>query len=124
MSLSIINLDTHILLGVLEDQTLPREKSVLRENRWSISTIVLWELAKLNQLGRISLDFSDPAFDIALSSIHVWPIDSEVALASTRLDFRSDPADELIAATSIVHQVPLLTRDNRIRQSKLVPFAG
>ncbi len=124
MSLSIVNLDTHILLGVLKDQTLPREKSVLRENRWSISAIVLWELAKLNQLGRISLDFSDPAFDIALSSIHVWPIDSEVALASTRLDFRSDPADELIAATSIVHQVPLLTRDNRIRQSKLVPFAG
>ncbi len=123
MSLSMINLDTHILLNVLKDQTLPHEKSLLRENRWSISAIVLWELAKLNQLGRISLDFSDPAFAIALSSIHVWPLDLEVALASTRLDFRSDPADELIAATSIVHQVPLLTRDKRIRQSKQVPFA-
>ena len=119
----MINLDTHILLDALQDQALPREKALLRESRWSISAIVLWELAKLNQLGRISLNFSEPAIDIALSSIHVWPLDLEVALASTRLDFRSDPADELIAATSIVNNVPLLTRDKRIRQSKLVPFA-
>jgi hypothetical protein len=29
------------------------------------------------------------------------------------LDFDSDPADEIIAATSVVHRVPLLTRDRR-----------
>jgi PIN domain nuclease of toxin-antitoxin system len=40
-----------------------------------------------------------------------------------RLDFRSDPADEIIAATSIVHRAPLLTRDSVIRKSKRVPFA-
>jgi PIN domain nuclease of toxin-antitoxin system len=53
----------------------------------------------------------------------VWAIDFEVALQSTQLDFYSDPADELIAATSIVHGVPLLTRDTKILRSKLVPFA-
>lgn len=45
---------------------------------------------------------------------------------STRLDLRSDPADvadELIAATSIVHGVPLLTRDARWLASRLVPLA-
>ena len=31
--------------------------------------------------------------------------------------------DELIAATSIVHRVPLLTRDRQIRKSRQVPFA-
>jgi PIN domain nuclease of toxin-antitoxin system len=36
------------------------------------------------------------------------------------LDFRSDPADELIAATSLTHNVPLVTRDARIRSSKLI----
>jgi PIN domain nuclease of toxin-antitoxin system len=40
------------------------------------------------------------------------------------LDFQSDPADELIAATSVVHKVPLLTRDRRILSSNVVPFAG
>ncbi len=39
-----------------------------------------------------------------------------------KLDFKSDPADELIAATSIVYQVPLVTRDKKMRRSKLVPF--
>jgi PIN domain nuclease of toxin-antitoxin system len=38
------------------------------------------------------------------------------------LDFDSDPADELIAATSLVHNVPLLTRDRRLRRSKVVPL--
>ena len=117
-----INLDTHILVHALQDRLRPGERTLLRENRWGISAIVLWELAKLNQLGRVSLDFSDPAVEIALSSIHVWPIDLAVSLASTQLDFRGDPADELIAATSIVHRVPLITRDRQIRQSKLVSF--
>ena len=118
----MINLDTHILVHALQDRIRPRERTLLEENRWSVSAIVLWELAKLNQLGRVSLDFSEPAVEIALSSVHVWPLDLEVALTSTQLDFRGDPADELIAATSIVHQVPLLTRDKRIRRSKLVSF--
>ena len=118
----LINLDTHILVHALQDRIRSGERTLLRENRWGISAIVLWELAKLSQLGRVSLDFSDPAVEVALSSIHVWPIDIEVSLASTQLDFRGDPADELIAATSIVHRVPLLTRDKQIRQSKLVSF--
>jgi predicted nucleic acid-binding protein len=33
------------------------------------------------------------------------------------------PADKLIAATSIVHKIPLLTRDRRIRDSRIVPLA-
>jgi len=40
------------------------------------------------------------------------------------LDFDSDPADEIIAATSVVHRVPLVTRDRTIRRSKLVPIAS
>ena len=56
-----------------------------------------------------------------LNRIHVWPIDLAVALASTRLDFKGDPADELIAATSIVHRIPLVTRDAAIRGSELAP---
>ena len=31
--------------------------------------------------------------------------------------------DEIIAATSVVHRVPLLTRDKRILKSKVVPMA-
>jgi predicted nucleic acid-binding protein len=48
---------------------------------------------------------------------------AEIARASTRLDVRSDPADELIAATSVVHKVPLVTRDRAPRRSRLIPHA-
>ena len=119
----MLNLDTHILIFALLGSLQPDEESLLARNRWSISAIVLWELAKLIQLGRVELDIDDRGVARVLSRIHVWPIDLAIARASTNLDFRSDPADELIAATSIVHNIPLLTRDSKILSSNIVPLA-
>ncbi len=119
----ILNLDTHVLLFSLQGHLEPAEERLLQSHEWSIAAIVLWEIAKLAQLKRISLDLEDPTVTRALSRIQVWPLSREIAQQSTRLDFKSDPADELIAATSVVHQVPLLTRDSRILASSIVPFA-
>lgn len=119
----MINLDTHVLVFALGGDVTPRERRVLSGDTWGISAIVLWELAKLAQLGRIDIDLEDGTVVRTLSGLHVWPIDLAVSLQSTRLDFRSDPADELIAATSVVHGVPLLTRDRRIRASRMVRLA-
>jgi PIN domain nuclease of toxin-antitoxin system len=119
----VINLDTHILIFALAGNVTDKERRALAGDTWSISAIVLWELAKLRQLGRLELDIEDPEVVRVLFRLHVWPLDLAVSLQSTHLDFRSDPADELIAATSVVHRVPLLTRDKRIRRSRLVPFA-
>lgn len=101
----------------------PAEHRVLAAGPWGISDIVLWELTKLAQLGRIDIDLDDPDVVRFLSVLHVWPISREVCRAMRGLDFRGDPADELIAATSIAHKVPLLTRDSVIRKSKRVPLA-
>ena len=119
----MLNLDTHILVFALSGELRPRERQLLSEDNWSISAIVLWELAKLVQLGRLDLDLDDAEVVRSLSRLQVWPIDLAVARASTRLDFKGDPADELIAATSLIHHVPLLTRDASMRHSKLVPLA-
>ena len=119
----MLNLDTHVLLNAVGGQLREREHRLLLENRWSISAIVLWELAKFRQLGRINLELSNPVFKKLLANVHVWPLDRDVAIASSQLDFRSDPADELIVATSIVHHISLLTRDLTIRRSKLVQLA-
>ena len=118
----MINLDTHILVFALAGDVTSKEKRALEENPWSVSAIVLWELAKLVQLGRIDMDLDAGETVRALSAIHVWPIDLAVSVQSTRLDFEGDPADELIAATSVVHSIRLLTRDRAIRRSKLVPL--
>jgi PIN domain nuclease of toxin-antitoxin system len=120
----MLNLDTHVLVHALQGNLTVAERRLLAHDSWSISAIVFWELAKLSQRKRITIDLSSPDFTRALSRIHVWPLDLQICRKSTELDFRSDPADELIAATSIVHKVPLLTRDDRILRSRLVPFAG
>ena len=119
----MLNLDTHILVYALQGELKASEVELLARDQWSVSAIVLWEIAKLVQLGRIELDLDDRQVLRALSRIHRWPIDLAVARASTRLDFRGDPADEIIAATSVVHGVPLVTRDSVIRKSSMVPLA-
>ena len=119
----MINLDTHVLVFALSGAVTAKERRVLAGNTWSVSPIVFWELAKLVQLGRLDVDLEDGDVVRTFARLHVWPLDLAVSLQSTRLDFRGDPADGLIAATSVVNRVPLLTRDRQIRRSRLVPFA-
>ena len=88
-----------------------------------MSDIVIWELAMLMRSGRIDFSFRDPRVSRLLREVTVLPITPEVATAIGSLDFESDPADEIIAATSIVHHLPLVTRDMRILGSKVVPLA-
>jgi PIN domain nuclease of toxin-antitoxin system len=119
----MLNLDTHILLHAVTGDLRPAERRLLSNRRWSISAIVLWEIAKLAQLGRIEVDLDDAEVVRTLGAVEVWPITPEIAVTSTRLDLASDPADELIAATSVVHKVPLVTRDPKLLKSRLVPLA-
>ena len=123
----MLNLDTHILLHALTDSLTRRESALLSRDTWSISwsisAIVLWEIAKLARLGRVAVDLDDPEPVRVLMRLHTWPLSLDVCRAIRDLDVRGDPADEIIAATSVVHRVPLVTRDQRIRRSKLVPLA-
>jgi len=123
----MLNLDTHILLHAVTDSLTRRESALLSRDTWSISwsisAIVLWEIAKLARLGRVAVDLDDPEPVRVLMRLHTWPLSLDVCRAIRDLDVRGDPADEIIAATSVVHRVPLVTRDQRIRRSKRVPLA-
>jgi PIN domain nuclease of toxin-antitoxin system len=55
--------------------------------------------------------------------IQIRPLSREVCLNLALLDFASDPADELIASTSLTYQVPLMTRDDKIRSSTRIKLA-
>lgn len=113
-------LDTHMLLFALAGALKPSELSVLGGDTWTISAISLWEIAKLAELGRIHVNVDDPEFVRALSGLQVWPLSWAVARQSTALDFDGDPADQIIAATSLVHKLQLVTRDKAMRRSKLL----
>jgi PIN domain nuclease of toxin-antitoxin system len=119
----MLNLDTHIVVGLLSGELSVAESRLLTSDSLAISDIVLWELAKLVELGRLEFDFEDVQFRDFLRSATIFPITLEIARKSTELDFRADPADQIIAATSIIERVPLVTRDKKILKSKLVLFA-
>lgn len=119
----MLNLDTHMLLFALLGRVTPHERAALSRHSWGISSIVLWEITKLYQRGRINMGLESPPLAAVLQNLEIWPLSRDVCRYMLRLDFASDPADELIAATSLAYDVPLLTRDHRIRASKLVKFA-
>lgn len=120
----MLNLDTHILVATINEELRPAEATLIERERLFISDIVLWELAKLIQHGRLELDMDGAAFRRSMRYLTVLPISVRIARQSAALDFRSDPADEIIAATSVVEGIPLLTRDRKILKSKIVPLAG
>jgi PIN domain nuclease of toxin-antitoxin system len=117
----MLNLDTHILLHALAGRLEVREQELLStDGEWGVSAIVLWEIEKLYQKGRIQYGLDYEPLKAALRRLRIWPLTQEVCLNLRALDFVSDPADEIIAATSLTHDVPLVTRDARIRVSKVI----
>jgi len=121
----MLNLDTHILLAVMEGSlTRPEQALLHRVPEWGIAAIVLWEIEMLFRAGRIAHGLDDGTMAAMLASIAVWPLDQTVALSLRQLDFQSDPADQIIAATSLARRVPLVTRDARLRNSSLLRRHG
>jgi PIN domain nuclease of toxin-antitoxin system len=119
----MLNLDTHILINAVSGLLTDTERQVLAREEWGISDIVLWEIEMLYARGRIGFGLDHLPLIETLRRVRVWPVTLEVGLKLRTLDFHSDPADEIIAATSLAHNIPLMTRDAKIRTSKLVRFA-
>ena len=121
----MILIDTHIWVWWVSQPArlsqAQREALQANENAViGISAISCWEIAKLVQGGR--LDLQRPVqewFTLALAypGVQLLSLTPQIALLSTQLQggFHSDPADELIIATALTFNCPLLTKDQKIR---------
>ncbi len=117
-------LDTHAWFWSLTDpDQLPAKVRAALENPrnapFGLAAISLWELSKLVEKARITLtiplaEWIRRATDPDL--ITILPLTEQVAVDSTTLpgNFRSDPADELIIATTRLHDATLITADRKI----------
>lgn len=121
----MLNLDTHVLIHALDGSLTVAEMAAMSEDsNWGVSAIVLWEIEKLYEKGRLRFGLDHPLMAKPVALLQVWPITPEICLNLRRLDFDSDPADALIAATSLTHNVALVTRDRRIRTTTLFQCLG
>lgn len=122
----MIVLDTHAWLWWLSnpEKLSPAAaqaiSSGVRDQGIIISSISSWEIAMLVARGRLELaaDHRDWIGKTeGLPFVHFVPVDNIIALRAVDLpgDFHSDPADRIIVATAMTMALPLVTRDDRIR---------
>jgi PIN domain nuclease of toxin-antitoxin system len=127
---SVYVTDTHPLVwyatsksGKLSKKALSAFSAASRDEALIyVPGFVLWEVAMLLKIGRISLqeDYGDwaehliaqPGFDLASFSV-------EVTTQAYSYPF-ADPFDGVIAATARVMDLPLITKDRDITDSGLV----
>ncbi len=119
--------DTHILLfwadapGRLSVAAAAALERGVGSETLACSDISLWEIAMLYQRGRINnhagVGSSAYMQDILIGlGVAVLPITAAIAECSQSPVFsHGDPADRLIAATTLVHQAALITADEKLR---------
>ena len=124
-------LDTHIVVRWLSDfrklsreQTRVLDEAVRHGRRVGVSAISFLEIALLAEdRKRITAGLNDLFHQLDTNpAFRILPLTSEIGkeVAAMGSSLR-DPADRVIVATARVYRLPLLTSDQRIVESDLVP---
>jgi PIN domain nuclease of toxin-antitoxin system len=117
-------LDTHVWLwALLEPRRLRGEVSGLLgavdTEKW-LSPISVWETLILAGRGRLALKPDPESWvrsQLQRGPVRQIPLDHEIAIQSrSLLTTHQDPADRFIAATARVHELTLITADERLLQ--------
>ncbi|MEZ5581467.1 MAG: type II toxin-antitoxin system VapC family toxin [Candidatus Competibacteraceae bacterium] len=127
----MILLDTCTIIWDALDQSKLTEKAITaiekadQHNALVISDISIWEISMLVKRGRIVVA-TTPAHFINLflesRNISVVSISPEIAELSTNFgpEINNDPADRIIAATSVIHNAQLVTADSSLIKTSLL----
>ncbi|MFU8840693.1 MAG: type II toxin-antitoxin system VapC family toxin [Nitriliruptoraceae bacterium] len=114
-------LDTHVFLWALTAPSVLSEhvRGRLLDPRVPVhvSAVSVWELAIKRRLGRLrDADGIDLAAAITESGFSELPVTGQHAAETEALpDIHRDPFDRLLIAQSLVEDLTLVTRDDRIR---------
>jgi PIN domain nuclease of toxin-antitoxin system len=124
----MIVIDTHVWVWWTSkpEKLPPKARRVLdKADRIGISAISVWEVAIKAQSGKLRFDRPFPVWiDEALGldpRTELLPLLPRISVDAVQFSWRhSDPADRFIVATARAHHAPLVTADDRIRESGLV----
>ncbi|MEZ7819425.1 MAG: type II toxin-antitoxin system VapC family toxin [Pseudomonadales bacterium] len=109
----------------LSDKALSAMNRADESNTLIVSDISIWEIAMLIHKERIKIATTATNFVnlyLQTRNISVIPISPEIADLSVNLELgtNKDPADRIIAATSITQNAQLVTADQNLIASKIV----
>ncbi len=119
----MIVLDTHIWVWWVDDNTRLTQKhrdwiQQYQSQGLGISIISCWEVAKLVEMGRLTLSVTVDEWlkqALAYPGVHLLELTIPIIVESTKLTgFHRDPADQIIVATARICGCPLLTADAKI----------
>jgi len=124
----MIILDTHSWIWYVTESSKLSMKAVyaIKEAEiCGVSAISCWEIAMLVEQGRIALTLPiEKWIKLALNyeKIDLVPLTPEISIKSVKKDLinHNDPADRIIAATSIITNSPLITKDEKLRINLLL----
>ncbi len=125
----MILLDTcAIIWNALEpDKLTPKAKKAIKrsENELIICDISIWEISMLISRNRLIVDDTAAGFInllIQSQNYQVQQITPEIAELSVNFgtELNNDPADRLIAATSVLRNTPVITADQNLRNATII----
>lgn len=124
-------LDTHILLhwlkgskGLSREQLRALRLAVAHTQAMAFSAITLLELATLARGRKVAFKEGFNRFldDLQRNPLfRLLPLSYEIAVEVASLAALQDPADRVIVATARIHRLRLVTSDQRIIDSNLIP---
>ncbi len=123
----MIVLDTHVLVWWVDGETKKPSRKArqaleqhAKGNELMVSSITFFEITTLECRGRVrfKIHASEWLTQVRrLPEYRIEPLADEVAERAGQFGdaFPGDPADRMIAATALLHDVSLVTHDERLR---------
>ncbi len=125
----MIVVDTHVIIwhALQPDKLSSKAQAAIalhsRQDGIIFCEISLWEIAMLIKKRRLTIATDYRTFIelvLAANNYILCGITPEIAELATTLplDINNDPADRIIAASSVVRNIPLVTADHNLRASQ------
>jgi PIN domain nuclease of toxin-antitoxin system len=119
----MIILDTHSLFWLAEGSSRLGKRArkaldaALKQQGLFVVSISFWEIAMLQEKGRLSLQMDVASWRKSLleNQLQELAVTGDIAIRAAQLEnFHGDPADRLIVAAALKHSASLCTADKKI----------
>lgn len=118
--------DTHSLLWYFSDsprlsrKALKAFEKTIENGSIIIPIIVLAEIMYIAKKGRIEMTFAETVKRIDdMENFEIVPLDMDILNIADKIEDELEMHDRLIAATALFFKVPLITRDQALKDSGL-----